>query len=83
MLTLRERVAVLKSIDSRKSGHSVAQEFNVGKTQIQGIVGDREEIVRKLEAGECSGKKYSKVRKTGYKELDEVVWELFTRRISQ
>ena len=64
MLTLRERVAVLKSINSGKSGHSVAQEFNVGKTHIQGIVRDREEIVRKLEAGECSRKKYTKIRKT-------------------
>ena len=53
---------MLKSIYSRKSGHSVAQEFNVGKTQIQGIVRDREEIVRKLEAGEQSEKKYTKVR---------------------
>ena len=32
-----------------------------------------------MAAGEPSNKKYTKVRKTGYKEIDEVVWEWFTR----
>ena len=78
ILTLEERVAVLK-IDSRNSCHAVASELGVGKTQIQGIVRDRGDIMKRWEAGEQLDRKYAKIRKVGYKHLDEVIWELFTR----
>ena len=79
VLSLRERVAVLSKIDSGKSCRSVAGEIGVGKTQIQGILWDREDILKRWEAGEHSDKKYTKVRRTGYEDLDKVVWEWFTR----
>ena len=79
ILTLEERVAVLKKIDSGQSCRGVASELGVGKTQIQGIVRDKDDILRRWEAGERSDKKYTKARKVGYEELDKVVWEWFTR----
>lgn len=51
----------------------------MSKTQIQNIVKDREDIKKRWEAGEHKEKKYVKVRKVGYDELDEVVWKWFTR----
>ena len=79
VLTLAERVAVLNKIDSGMSCRSVAEELGVGKTQIQNIVKEQEDIRKRWASGECSDKKYAKVRKTGYEELDRVVWEWFTR----
>ena len=79
VLCLRKRVVVLSKIDSRKSCRSVAGKIGFGKTQIQGIVRDGENILKIWEAGEHSEKKYTKVRRTGYEDLDKVVWEWFTR----
>ena len=79
VLSLRKRVVVLSKIDYGKSCRSVAGEIGVGKTPIQGIVWDGEDILKRWEAGEHSEKKYTKVRRTGYENLDKVVWEWFTR----
>ena len=79
VLSLRERVAVQSKIDSYKSCRSVAGEIGIGKTQIHGILQDREGILKRWETGEHSNKKYTKVRRTGYEDLDKVVWEWFTR----
>ena len=80
VLTLAERVAVLNKIESGKFCRSVAEEIGVGKTQIQNIVKDKDNIRKRWEAGESAAcRKYTKVRKTGYEELDKVVWEWFTR----
>ena len=78
VLTLEERVSVLNKIKKGQSCCSVAEELGVGKTQIQNIVKYTEDILKQWPAGEPSNKKYTKVRKTGYKEIDEVVWEWFT-----
>ena len=77
VLSLRKRVVVLSKIDSGKTCRSVAGEIGFGKIQIQGIVRNGEDILKRWEAGEHSEKKYTKVRKTGYE--DKVVWEWFTR----
>ena len=79
VLSLRERVVVLSKIDSGKFCRSVAGEIGFGKIQIQGIVRDEEDILKRWEAGEHSEKKYTKVRRTGYEDLDKAVWEWFTR----
>ena len=79
ILTLEERVSVLSKIEKGQSCRSVAEELGVGKTQIQNIVKDKEDILKQWAAGESSSKKYTKVRKTGYEEIDKVVWEWFTR----
>ena len=75
---LQESVAVLKKVDSGKSCRWVANKLSVGNTEVEGIVCDREDILKWWEAGEHSDKKYTKVRKIG-EELDKVVWEWFTR----
>ena len=79
VLTLEERVSVLDKIEKGQSCRSVAEELSVGKTQIQNIVKDKEDILKQWAAGESSSKKYTKVRKTGYEEIDKVIWEWFAR----
>ena len=79
ILTLEERVAALQKVDCGMSCHWIANELDVGKIQIQEIVRDRQKILKRWEGGERSDRKYTKVRKIGYKELDKVVWEWFTR----
>ena len=44
MLSLEERVDVLKKIDEGKSCRAVASEHGVGKTQVQTIVEERDDI---------------------------------------
>ena len=56
VLTLEERVAVIQKIDCGKSCRSVAEEIGVGKTEIQGIVKDKEAILKRWKDGECSDK---------------------------
>ena len=56
VLTLEERVAVIRKIDCGKSCRSVAQETGVGKTQIHGIVKDKEAILKRWKDGERSDK---------------------------
>ena len=69
---------VLKKIDEGKSCRSVSSELGVGKTQVQTIVKEREDILRRWENGERSDKKYVKPRTAGYDDLDKLVWEWFT-----
>ena len=78
ILTLEERVAVLKKADEGKSCRAIAIEVGVGKTQIQTIVKEREEILKNWESGQRSDRKYSKPRTAGYEDLDKIVWEWFT-----
>ena len=73
VITLEERVSVLDKI---KKCRSVAEELGVCKTQIEK---DKKDILKQWAAGESSSKKYTKVRKTGYEEIDKVLWEWFTR----
>ena len=42
VLTLEERIGVLKSIEKGKSCCEVAKDLGVGKMQIQGIVKDKD-----------------------------------------
>lgn len=81
VLTLEERVAVIKKTEEGKSCRTVATEFGVGKTQIQTIVKEREEIMKKWESGESSSKKYSKPRTADYQDLDKIMWEWFAKAI--
>ena len=79
ILDLEHRVAVLKKIDSGQSFRKVVNELGVGKTQIQGIVHNREDIMKRWEAGERTDRKYAKFKKVGYEEINKVMWEWFTR----
>ena len=53
VLDLEQRVAVLKKINSRQSCRKIANELGIGKTRIQGIVRDKEDITKQWEDGEC------------------------------
>ena len=52
MLTLEERVSVIEKSDIGKACRAIAAELRVGKTQIQTIMQEKKEIMRKFEAGE-------------------------------
>ena len=69
---------MLKKIDGGKSCRAVSSKLGVGKTQVQTIVKEREDILRRWESGERSDKKYVKPRTAGYDDLDKPVWEWFT-----
>ncbi len=54
VLTLEERVSVIKKADSGTSCRAIASEFGVGKTQVQIIVKEKEDIMKRWEEGERS-----------------------------
>lgn len=60
---------MLKKVDSVRLCRSVANELGVEKNQIQGIVRDREDILKRWGSCERSDKKYTKVRKIRYKRV--------------
>ena len=78
VLTLEERVGVIKMADTGKSCRGIALDMGVGKTQVQHIIKEREEIMRQWKDGDRSDKKYSKSRRPGYEDIDKVMWEWFT-----
>ena len=46
--------------------------MGVGKTQVQHIIKEREEIMRQWKDGDRSDKKYSKSRRPGYEDIDNL-----------
>ena len=78
VLTLEERMGVLYSSSKGKSCRAIAKELGVGKTQIQGIIKERDDIKKRWESGGRSDEKYSKSRNVGYEDLDSLMWEWFT-----
>ena len=83
VLTLEERVSVIQNADSGSSCRAIAAELGAGKTQVQTIVKDREDIMRKWEEGGRCTAKYSKPRAVGYEDLDKIMWECFIRARSK
>ena len=52
VLSLEERVDVIKKFNKGSSCHAISSEIRVGKTQVQSIVRDREDILKRWESGE-------------------------------
>ena len=52
VVTQEERINALKKIDEGKSCRAVSSELGVGKTQIQAIVKERDDIQRRWESSE-------------------------------
>jgi hypothetical protein len=77
VLTLDDRVGVIKLLDSGKSARQIAQQFGCGRTQILKINTDRDGIMKEWESGGRSDLKYVKRRKTMYEDLNTLVWEWF------
>jgi hypothetical protein len=79
ILDLQQRVQVLKLLDQGQSCRVVAQTMSCGKTQIQGIKGMREEILKEWEAGARPTQKFIKRRKGNYDDLNDKTLEWFLR----
>ncbi|BFZ15182.1 hypothetical protein BsWGS_18221 [Bradybaena similaris] len=77
LLTLEERVKVIKRSKSGDSSRKLAADFKVGKTQILAILKGGNDIIRRWEDGENGDRKVSKVRKSTYEEVNSIVWDWF------
>ena len=77
VLTLEERVKAVKLSNNGESARKIAQTLGVGKTQIQSVILDKEAILKECKTGQSSTRKYLKVRKTPYEQLNKLVWERF------
>lgn len=77
ILSLDQRVDVLKRLDNGHSCRTIAKEVGCGKTQIGRIRSERAAILREWESGGRSDLKYVKRRKTVYDDLNGLVWDWF------
>lgn len=77
VLTLEERIRVIKFSNKGESARKIALSIGVGKTQIQSIIREKESILKEWKSGESSNRKYSKARKTPYSDLNKLVWDWF------
>ena len=75
LLTLEERVEVLRLYEGGDKCVKIASIFGVGKTQIQDIVKKKEEILSKWKSGENGQVKILNPRSTNYSELNERIFE--------
>jgi len=64
ILNLEQCVDVIKQHDNGGSCRSVVRMLNVGKTQVQSILNDREKIMEMWESGENCERVSAKMRKT-------------------
>ena len=64
ILTLEQRLEVIKQLDSGKYCRKVAEDFGCGKTQIARCKTERVDILKEWESGSRSDLKYVKKRKT-------------------
>lgn len=55
----------------------------MGKTQIYSILKDKEKILEKWQAGNNGNTKYLKARKSRYEDVNDVVWDWFTKARSR
>lgn len=76
-LTLEERIKVLKRHGNGEKAITIARSLGVGKTQIQSIIKDKEDILKRWQAGENTDRKQCKRKKSAYCEINEKVWEWF------
>ena len=78
VLSLAQRMDVLRRLDSGQSCRMIAKEIGCGKTQISRIRLERTVISSEWETGGRPDMKYVKRRKTVYEELNNLVWEWFS-----
>jgi hypothetical protein len=58
-----DRVKVIRRSSAAESAISIAGSFNVGKTQIQNIIKEKESVLARREHGERGDRKIAKERK--------------------
>ena len=77
LLNLEQRVNVVKQHDKGVSCRAIAKSLDVGKTQVQGIINDRAQIMNLWDNGASSGIEFLKVRKTVNHEVNSKMWDFF------
>ena len=77
VLSLEDRIKVIRMNTAGKSCRKIAEELCVGKTQIQKIIQDKHLIQTEIASGSNLEKKYAKVRKTGNEDLNLTMFEWF------
>lgn len=77
VLSLEDRIKVVRMNTAGKSCRKIAEELCVGKTQIQKIIQDKHLIQTEIASGSNLEKKYAKVRKTGNEDLNLTMFEWF------
>ena len=78
ILTPEQRIDVLEKHDKGQSCRAIAAQLNVGKTQIQSIIKDKDNLLKMWKTGSCSAdSKFFKNRKTTYDEIDNRMWDWF------
>ena len=78
VLSLEQRMDVLKRLDNGQSCRSVAIMCGCGKSQIARVRLERAEIEREWASGGRCELKYLKRRKTLYEDLNALVWKWFS-----
>ena len=82
ILTLQERISVLKELDSGKSCRQVADELGVGKTQIQSIRKRKRKIQEDFENNAPSDRK-RRCLFSPYDDINELVWKWFQAAVQR
>ncbi|CAM1299225.1 Uncharacterised protein r2_g908 [Pycnogonum litorale] len=88
ILTLEERVEVIRKLDRNESCQKIAKAIKCGKTQIQNIFKDRELILKEWESGRNSKAKYLKkallsIRKNQRTIMGMVSWSSIEKHAHQ
>lgn len=78
VLTLEQRVKVIKAAENGETTRKIADRFSVGRTQVQQILKNKVKILEDFQKGSCaSGRKYLTPRKTSNDTLNRIVFEWF------
>ena len=77
MLTLANKIKVTDGVEMGKSHQAVAIEFNVGHTQVNQIICNKDTIKAMSTEGMNVTFKYLAPRNMLYPEIDQDVWEFF------
>jgi hypothetical protein len=77
LLTLEERVKVIRLSESGESSRKISIDFAVGKTQVNNIIKNKAEIIKQWESGEASSRKIVKARRCLYPDLNLKVYDWF------
>ena len=75
-LPLSDRVQVINLSEKGTSARKIAQQFCVGKTQIQSILLNKQAILQDFEDGVPAEKKRN-IRQTGNENINELMYEWF------
>ena len=82
VLTLEERVQAIKVLDAGRPAYKVAEDFGVGKTQIQSLRKRNAEVLNDFE-NNVSGSTKRRRHVTGNEEINELCLEWFKDAVNR